>query len=41
MTTIICLDGKPNTILYYLVDSVNATARMQTRTHKETAYMLP
>ena len=36
-----CLDGKPYTILHYVVGLMDRTAEMQTHTHNETAYMLP
>ena len=39
MTT--CLDGNSNTILYYVVDSMDATAEMQAHANNETAHMLP
>ena len=36
-----CYNGKPYTILYYIVDSVNTNTEMQTYTHNKTANMLP
>ena len=41
ITIRICLDSKPYTILYYIVNSVDRTTEMQTRTYNETAHMLP
>ena len=36
-----CLDGKLYTILHYVVDSIYATAEIQTCAHNETPHMLP
>ena len=41
-TTIrICLDGRPYTILHYIVDLVDGSAEMQTQAYNEIAHMIP
>ena len=40
-TILMCLDGKPYTILHYVVDSVDETAEMETRAHNKAVHILP